>query len=448
MNEFYISLRQIKKSPAAISGLMIVGCLCTIAILAPFSISHVEAIRLWRGGENVWIDSPKNARPSWFQYFYSAQLPTTLVLDTRQIGKKITIQQDGTRIITAKLQFEFPYTQTPSELGLVILTSKYQNKSAESLIMLQWKKPNGQIIQLADRTPIPEVPDRYWISADEALRQQLQVSNIEDALFSAVPGQGVLTGTYELAIEGFVFEPNADLDAKLIVYGKLHGWAGTDHLRRDLGLALLWGTPMMLLFGFVGAIGTILFSPIIAAFAAWYGGRIDTVIQRMVEINAMLPKLVLLIIIGIFYSPNIWIILLAIIVLNIFNLGIKSDRVFFLQLKELPYIEAARAYGASDLRIIFRYLIPRLIPMLVPRFVIAVPSFVFLEASLGMLGINDPNSMSWGSLLNDAYEQGALYNGQYYWVLEPTACLMLTGIGFSLIGATLDRIFNPRLRHI
>ncbi len=87
-----------------------------------------------------------------------------------------------------------------------------------------------------------------------------------------------------------------------------------------------------------------------------------------------------------------------------------------------------------------------MIPLLIPALVSAVPSFVFLEASLAVLGLGDPVLPTWGKVINDAFEDGALYQGLYYWVLEPAVLLMLTGFGFALLGFALDRIFNPRLR--
>ena len=134
--------------------------------------------------------------------------------------------------------------------------------------------------------------------------------------------------------------------------------------------------------------------------------------------------------------------------LSIFTGTIKTDRAIFLQVKESTYIEAARAYGASDLRIVFRYLIPRIIPLLIPALVSAVPSYVFLEASLAVLGLGDPVLPTWGKIINDAQTFGALYKGMYYWILQPAVLLMFTGLGFAMLGFALDRIFNPRLREM
>ena len=96
----------------------------------------------------------------------------------------------------------------------------------------------------------------------------------------------------------------------------------------------------------------------------------------------------------------------------------------------------------------FFYLIPRMIPLLIPGLVSAVPAFVFLEASLALLGLGDPVLPTWGKIIEDANSNGALYRGYYYWILEPAVLLMITGLGFAMLGFALDRIFNPKLRDV
>ena len=255
-----------------------------------------------------------------------------------------------------------------------------------------------------------------------------------------------IKGKYSLNIDVFLFDEKADIDAKLVVYGKVHGLAGTDHRRRDMLVALLWGTPIALAFGLLAALGSTVVTFIIAAFSVWYGRWVDALIQRITEVNMILPMLPILIMVGTFYSRSIWVMLGMVVLLGIFGGSIKTFRAMFLQVKQAPYIEAAKAYGAGNMRIIFRYLIPRMIPVLIPSFVTLIPSFVFLEASLAVLGLGDPVLPTWGKLLQDAFSEGAAFKGYYYWILQPSILLMLTGLGFSMVGFALDRIYNPRLR--
>ena len=85
---------------------------------------------------------------------------------------------------------------------------------------------------------------------------------------------------------------------------------------------------------------------------------------------------------------------------------------------------------------------------MIPALVTAVPAFVFTEASLAVLGLGDPVLPTWGKVIENARTQGALFNGYYYWMLEPALLMMLVGVGFALVGFALDRIFNPKLREI
>ena len=186
----------------------------------------------------------------------------------------------------------------------------------------------------------------------------------------------------------------------------------------------------------------------IAAIGVWFGGWVDGIIQRITEVNMVLPVLPILIMIGISISRSLAVMLLAIVALSIFGASIKTNRAIFLQVKSLPYIEAARAYGASDLRIVFLYMIPRIIPTVIPSLVLGIPSFVFLEASLAVLGLGDPSLPTWGKVIDDARVNGALLQGHFYWMLEPSLALMITGVAFAMLGFSLDRIFNPRLREL
>jgi peptide/nickel transport system permease protein len=119
-----------------------------------------------------------------------------------------------------------------------------------------------------------------------------------------------------------------------------------------------------------------------------------------------------------------------------------------MQIKEYPYIEAARTYGASSKRIVFFYIIPKILPPIIPGLIGAVPGYVFLEAALAFLGLGDPRLPTWGKVINDSFTEGALYKGYYYWILEPALMLVLTAFAFSFLGFALDKIVNPKLKEV
>lgn len=434
----------LRQYPSAIIGLLIVSLLVVMAIYALATISYSEAIRLWRGGEDIWQDYPRTASPEWTNFFRAQKLPSTVLLDSRQgQGSKVVEPRGALTEITIEFPFNFQADDFPQELAIFFYATFAQKQPH---VEMTWLTPDGREIRIGEYSP--RARDSYRFEGDSRLARRLRNVPAQQALFAKpdVEPLAPLKGVYTLRLDALVFEENGDLDAKFIAYGKVSGLAGTDHRRRDLMVAILWGTPIALAFGLLAALGTTVTTMFIAAFGVWFGGLVDAAIQRITEIVLILPVLPILIMVGTFYSRSIWVILGVVILLSIFGSAIKSYRAIFLQVKESPYIEAARAYGAGNLRIIGRYLTPRVIPLLIPQLVVLIPSYVFLEASLAVLGLGDPVLPTWGKVIDDAFRNGALFNGYYYWVLQPSALLIVTGLGFAMVGFAFDRVFNPRLR--
>ena len=228
--------------------------------------------------------------------------------------------------------------------------------------------------------------------------------------------------------------------------GRVYGWAGTDYLRRDLLVPLLWGLPFALAFGLVGATSTTLLAMIVSAAGVWFGGWADGLVQRLTEINMILPILAIGVLLYALYGFSLWTVLAIFVALNVFSSPTKAFRASFLQIREAPYIESARAYGASNARIVFLYMVPRIVPTLIPQLVALIPAMVFLEATLGILKVYDPRFPTWGRVIYEALEEQALWGGSLYWVLEPLGLLLMTGLAFALLGFALERILNPRLQ--
>jgi peptide/nickel transport system permease protein len=438
------ALSALRNYPSAIAGLIVIAVLLALALYTLITLPYNEAIRLWRGGEEIWQNYPRTAQPEWMNLFSNVKRPTTVVLDSREgdVQKVVEPRGDVTEIILT-YSFDFQADVFPQELA-VFFSTKFNQKQPH--VEMTWQTPDGREIRIGEISP--STTDSYRFEGDTRLARRLRNVAPQQALFAQPDSDPPvpLKGTYTLIVNALVFEEGSDVDAKFVSYGQVSGVAGTDHRRRDLSVAIMWGTPIALAFGLLAALGTTVTTMFIAAFGVWFGGIVDAVIQRITEVVLILPLLPILIMVGTFYSRSIWAILGVVIILSIFGSGIKSYRAIFLQVKESPYIEAARAYGAGNLRIIIQYMIPRIVPLLIPQLVVLIPSYVFLEASLAVLGLGDPVLPTWGKVIDDANSNGALFNGYYYWVLQPAALLIFTGLGFAMLGFALDRIFNPRLR--
>lgn len=439
------SLSTLLKYPSAVVGLLVILGLVFIAIYAVVTIPYGEAIRMWRGGEDVWYQNPKFAAPAWINLFSSKKYAESFSVKTQDgsIPKEVTPGAEGTSTMDATYAFTFNSDYLPQDLILYI-SSNYEQK--QPFISAEWLTPDGRTIRIANLAVSQK--QTYRFAQDEKLKTKLRTDNVISSLFTDPETGRIVKGEYQLLLSGVTFEPESNMDVEFVFHGQVFGLAGTDQQRRDLMVPLLWGTPVALAFGLLAALGTSVLTMVIAAVGTWYGGWVDQLIQRITEVNIVLPFLSILIMIGTFYSRSIWVILSATILLSIFTGSIIAYRSTFMQVKESMYIEAAKAYGASGPRIVFLYLIPRMIPLLIPGLVSSVPAFVFLEASLAVLGLGDPVLPTWGKIIQDANANGALYRGYYYWILEPATLLMITGLGFAMLGFALDRVFNPKLRDI
>jgi len=435
---------EIFRSPAAVIGLAIIGVLIAASIYTVIAIPFDDAIKYWRPEQLENYQVPELAQPAWINIFRRDKLPPTIVKNSADgSADKETIQvSEEVTEYNILFRFNYPYPVFPDEVTLY-MTADYENK--RSLAWITWVQPDGREIDFGDI--VVSSSQAYRFDAEtrdfpKAMRKGLEYPL--HALFANPEADTVdpISGTYELRVKGMSFEEGADFDAELVVLGKVFGLAGSDNRKRDLTVPLLWGIPIALAFGFVGALVASLITVIIAAVSAWYGGWVDSLVQRVTEINMMLPTLAIAITVFFIYSKSVWVILGVFLLLSVFSTSVKNYRAIFIQTREAPYIEAARAYGASNWRMITRYLIPRIRPVLIPQLIILTPTFVFLEATLAYLGVSDPRFPTWGKVILEGITNGGLANGNYHWILGPVVLLIVTGLAFALVGYALDNILN------
>jgi len=454
----YLFVEQLRLYPSAIFGftvilLLIAGSLYALIAL-PYEKIGLDYSQNRATGRNL---RPRTAAPAWLNLFRTTPELSSLLIDenSSEVAVARETLENGWVQKTVTYEFDYRYKEVPSDLFLY-LDSIYQSKIP--FISLEWMTPDGRTIPLKPkamggtenydlqtginiRSLLMEHPEwKNWFVTDG------QYPTPAYKLLFAKPGSKEMVpqqGTYRLKIISLLFEEKSDVQAQLAILGQVYGPAGTDYWRRDLLVPLLWGMPLSLMIGFMGTFITALIAMLLPAIGVWFGGWLDTTIQRLTEINMVLPGLAIASIVYALHGVQIWIILAVVVVLNALGAPIKSFRSAFLQAKEAPYIEMARSYGASNFRIITRYLVPRILPVLIPYLVMQIPTFIFLEATLGFFRIRTVYP-SWGRIIYEGLAQGALY-GSPFWVLEPIFLLLLTGLAFAMLGLALERILNPRV---
>jgi peptide/nickel transport system permease protein len=457
LHRFKSLLREIVRYPSAVVGMVIIIALAGMTVYTVVAIPYTQLPEHWYPEYTGEYDRPENALPVWVNWFRGKKLPPMILQDSRdgQVSKVIQSRSQGIQDITITFTIQYPYGGFPQEM-LLYFYPRYDQK--KPFVSLTWITPDGREFDLGGMAIVTgasyivseDLPLRY--RSPDVYRRVWQLAGKGgippvDVLFAdpEVETYTALSGTYTLRLDGVTFDDGSGIDAKLVVIGQVYGLAGTDQLRRDLMIPMLWGMPIALGFGLLGALATTFISMFIAAVSTWFGGWLDGLIQRITEANIILPILAVGVMIYIFYGLNLWTVLGIVVLLNAFGSPVKVYRAAFLQVKEMPYIEAAQVYGASHWRIISRYLIPRIVPVLVPQLVALIPTYVFLEATLAVFGVGSPYLPTWGQVIYVALRSGA-WQGHYYQVLEPVSLLLLTGLAFAMLGFALERIFSPRLR--
>jgi len=221
---------------------------------------------------------------------------------------------------------------------------------------------------------------------------------------------------------------------------------GTDMLGRDIFSRLLVGIKNAFITGIIAAISSVFIGTAFGLVSGYYGGVIDMLIMRTVDIIYCLPFIPLLLVIGsIFGGLSTWNVIILIVILSWAGTA-RIIRSQALSLKEREYVESARAYGASNKRIIFRHLLPSVLPLAIVYVCFSINRVVFLIAALAYIGLGDPVGVSLGMMIKSCIQSGYLFTSPW-WSLPPGVLLSLICLGFYLVGrAVSDEVANPRLR--
>jgi peptide/nickel transport system permease protein len=235
------------------------------------------------------------------------------------------------------------------------------------------------------------------------------------------------------------------MKSNLILGGKVYGMMGTDELRRDLSVGLLWGTPLALFIGITVSIGSVTLGLLYGVLAGYKGKGTDEVLMRFNDIIYAMPALPLLIILAVTIGNSIFLMVGFLVIFGWVGIA-KVSRSMALQIKTLQYVEASKLMGQKDYKIIFKHILPQLLPYAFASIAISVPAAITTEAGLSFLGLGDPTFPTWGQILHDASSYSAAARGMWWWILPPGIMIAITGLAFVFMGQAMDVIVNPRLR--
>lgn len=466
------------------AGFTIVLGFIVVALAAPLLTPYLPESQLY--------ESPKLASgyayPAWFTVFPQFKDLNPTINITPDLGNAIIINQTGplnaadlwfnftsTRrgekaSITLDLgNFTYPYAIPPSFTMKVYFEMYYVNVTLKIYFIIQNYTSNPFYEQyFKDPTQakmtifiLPYSPAQGEIAIRNKLNRDSFIDSPTIPILSSLykadvtpvdPAEIIFSqkGTYGLRVTFEITSvatgayANLHLSsAGLTIWGRVHGILGTNSAGHDVWTELVYGARISLLVGLLSAAIATSLGVLYGVVSGYLGGFVDEFLMRLVDILLCLPVLPILLVLIRYFAANVFLIVVLIAIFGWQGLS-RVIRSRILSLKEMAFVESAKAAGASDSYLILHHLIPNVTPIAIPALILSIPGAIITEAALSFLGFGDPNAATWGRILYSAYQLGGLHA---WWVWLPAGLVItLLCLGFVFIGHAVDEIINPKLR--
>ncbi|HHT48686.1 MAG TPA: ABC transporter permease [Firmicutes bacterium] len=456
LRDFWGEFRKVKYGMV---GLVMFFLFLLVVIFEPVLIPFPETGQRWRD-ITYWEDNPKNAAPVWVNWFKRKDYTPQAVLDKPDFNER---KAANTQVAEAVFTYDYKYDLPPIDL-LLRATGKGLLNLAVHL-----ERPDGLSIELTKKSfrlsgeaPVRLSLDKEAVGAvgdflktyedPDVLRgvSLFTVKPVEVFFARAAPGilrnPAPLKGEYRIKLTCVAVGSGAFLkEPALTVAGRVFGLMGTDGSKRDIWSGVIVGTKWALLIGLLTSAVAVIIGVFYGVTSAYFGGAVDLVLMRIYEVFQSIPLLPVMIVVSAVFKPSIWMMILM--MCAFFWVGsVRTVRSMGLQIKEETYVEAAHALGASQGRIIFKHMLPQVIPYAFASMALQVPVSIVYEASVSLLGLGDATIVTWGQILHDAMQGGAVLQGIWWWIIPPGLFIALMGMTFAFIGFAMDTILNPKLR--
>jgi len=221
---------------------------------------------------------------------------------------------------------------------------------------------------------------------------------------------------------------------------------GTDNIGNDILSELIYGTRVSLFIAFVVSVISMIVGTSLGLIAGYFD-KLGFLIMRVVDVFLTIPRLPLIIVIASFIRPSVWN-LIAIFLIFGWLMTARIIRSEVLTLRRRYYIDATKMIGGSDCYILWRHILPNVVPLVVVQFIMEATHVILAESGLSFLGLGDPIARSWGMVLHDAFECPIIYVSDIWmwWMLPPGLCIVFTVLGLTFVGYALEETLDPKLK--
>jgi peptide/nickel transport system permease protein len=449
--------KEYRKVGSGLVGLAILGLFIVLAFIGPSVVPFPGATEHWHD-ITYWKDNPRAAPPAWANWFSARKGAVSARLLPAEPRAELI---EGRKRLGYAFSYDFRADKAPRDLifrfmgaGQVSVKLAVERPDGASAEIYQ-----GQVELGADYQRISADHDAEGgviglvSSVDEFVGSSLEPNSVRPValLFAQIDADmadspQALKGKYKFDLSIELLSAGARVGVpELLVSGEVSGMLGTDVSKRDIFTGVVVGIKWALIIGFLTSIVTVIVGVTLGVVAAYFGGAWDWLLSRLYEFIYLLPVLPFLIVLSAVYKPSIYV-FMAIVCLLFWSGPYKPVYSMALQIKEETFVEASKALGSSRLRIIFKHIIPILLPYSFAVMALSIPGVIVYEASVSLLGLGDSSIVTWGQILQAALSQGAVINNLWWWVIPPGLMIALMGMSFAFIGSAMDKILHPKLR--
>jgi peptide/nickel transport system permease protein len=265
---------------------------------------------------------------------------------------------------------------------------------------------------------------------------------------TGVAGLLVLLAFVVLALTAPLYISADDLDVTkvsgpLLAPPSHEYWLGTDLPGRSVALLVIWGSRASLAIGVIATALTMIVGALIGLLAGHYQGIVSRLLMTLTDWFITLPSLPLAISLAAIIGQGATSITIAIAVTS-WPSTARLVRAQTLAVEARPFIERARALGAGNSQIILRQVLPNVMPLVLVSSTLTIASAILSETTLSFLGLGNPDEVTWGNMINQAFTTGAITRGAWWYLLPPGIAIVIVVLGFTMTGRAIENILNPR----
>lgn len=231
------------------------------------------------------------------------------------------------------------------------------------------------------------------------------------------------------------------------VYAPISGqhWLGCDDGGIDMLSELIQGGRISLIVGFAATFVAMVIGGGVGIISGYFGGWIDIALMRITDYLLVIPDLVFAMVIADIWGPSLFHVILVIGILEWTGTA-RVIRAQVMSVKERVYVKRARALGSGHARVIAKHILPQVGPLLIANTVLTVAIAIYLETALAFLNLEDPTVTTWGTILEHAFNRGAVTAGAWWAIVPDGICIALVIVGCFLFGQAIEDALNPRLK--